>query len=83
LQQFVWIFQKIPELVALCSENFCSQLRRDFHARDRRVFGDVANLIYFDTGLSRERGFELLREGSGLCVSGGKRTHETGKLRLS
>src|SRR5882724_5993098 len=59
LQQFIWILQKVFELVALRSKNSRSQLRRDFRAGYGRIFGDIANLVDLDGGVSSEGGLQL------------------------
>jgi hypothetical protein len=57
LQHFVGIFKEFAELIALCAQRLCGQLRRHLDSGDRGIFRHVADFIHFDTGVSAERGF--------------------------
>jgi hypothetical protein len=62
LQQFVWIFEEIPELVALRAEHFLCQLRRHFDARNGRILRHIADLVDLDARFSRQRRLQLFRQ---------------------
>src|SRR5262249_30725254 len=76
------VFQKILELVALCSENFCRQLRSDFYAGNGRIFGNIADFVHLDAGLTCKRSFQLFRKGCRFCISCRKRANESRELGL-
>jgi hypothetical protein len=83
LQHLVWVFEEILEFVTRRAEHFLRQLRRHLDARDRRIFRNVADFIDLDARLSRQRGFQLFREGRRLRVSAGEGAHKSRELRLS
>jgi hypothetical protein len=82
LQQLVRVFKKISQLVALRSQRLRRQLRGNFNSRHRRIFRHVANFIYLDARLARQRGFQLFRERRRLGISARERAHESRELRL-
>jgi hypothetical protein len=82
LQQLVWVFKKISQLVALRSEYFRSQVGGYLDSCHRGIFLHVANFIYLDARLPRQRGFQLLRQRRRLGISARKRAHESRELRL-
>jgi hypothetical protein len=82
LEELVWVFKKVSQLVALRSQRLRRQLRRHFDSRHGRIFRHVANFIYPDACLARERGFQLFRQRRRLGVPARKRAHESRELCL-
>ncbi len=82
LEQLVRILEEILEFVALCSQDFCCELRRDLYASYRRIFRDVPNLVDLDGRFACKCGLELLSERSWLGITGGKCAHKTRELGL-
>jgi hypothetical protein len=82
LQQLVGILKEIFEFVALRTQHFLRQLRRDLDARHGRIFRHVANLIHLDAGFSRQRGLQLFRQRRRLRISARERAYKPRKLRL-
>jgi len=82
LQELIGVFEEIPELVALGAEGLRSKLRGHLNASHGRIFRDITNLVYLDARFTRQRGFQLLRERGGLCVTAWKRADESGELGL-
>jgi hypothetical protein len=82
LQQLVWVFKKISQLVALRSEYFRSQVGGYLDSCHRGIFLHVANFIYLDARLPRQRGFQLFRQRRRLGIPARKRADESRELRL-
>jgi hypothetical protein len=82
LQELVGIFQEILELVALRSKHFGSELRGHLNSGDRRVFGNVADLIDLDAVFASESGFQLIGEGGRFCIAAGESAYESRELCL-
>ena len=82
LQQLVGIFKEIPELVSACAQRLCGKVRSHFNAGDRRVFGDVANLVDLDAVVACKSRLQLLCERRGLGVAARKGAHKARELRL-
>jgi len=82
LQHLVWVFEELSKFVARRPEYLLRKLRRHLDARYRSIFRDVADFIYLDARISRQRGFQLFREGRRLGVSAGEGAHKSRELRL-
>jgi len=82
LQEFIGIFEKISQLVALRTQSLGGKLGRDLYSGNGRVFRHIANFVYLNGGFSGERAFELLRKRSRFGIAGRKGAYEPGKLRL-
>jgi len=82
LQEFVGVIKKIFEFVALRSENFCSELRCNFYAGNRRIFCDIADFVDLDAGFTGKCGFQLFGKRSGFCISSWKGADKSRKMRL-
>src|SRR5262249_34488502 len=82
LQQAIGIIQEVLELVAMRAQHFGSQIRGNFHACDRRIFGHVANLVHFDCSFAGERNLQLLCKIGLFGTLAGEGSDKSGKLRL-
>ena len=82
MQQAVRIIEQVLEFVAGGAKNFCGKICGGFYSGNRRILGNVTNLIYLDAGLACESGLKLFRQGRWFCVATWKRTNKTRELRL-
>jgi len=82
LQHLVGVFEEVPELVARRTQYFLGKLRRNLNARYRGIFRHITDLVDLDTGISRERGFQLFGKGRWLGVSAGEGAHKSRELGL-
>jgi len=64
LEQFVRIFENIPEFVAARAKRLGGQLRGHLDAGNRPVFRHESNLVDLDARLSRHCGLQLFSEGA-------------------
>jgi hypothetical protein len=82
LQHLVRVFEEVLELIAGRAEHLLRKLRRHFNPRYRGIFRHVADFIYLDARVSRQRRFQLFRERRRLGVSAGEGAHKSRELRL-
>jgi hypothetical protein len=82
LQHLLRIFEKVPIFVALASQCLGDELRANLEARDGTVFRHKPNFVDLDTGLSRQRGLQLFRQGTRLGVPTWERARESRELCL-
>jgi hypothetical protein len=82
LQHFVRVFKEVSEFVTRRAEYFLRKLRRHLDPCHRRIFRNIANFVYLDAGLPRQRGFQLLGKGRRLGVSTWEGAHKSRELRL-
>jgi hypothetical protein len=62
LQQFLRILKDFAEFVSLGTQNFRSQLGRNFYSRHGTVFGNESNFVDADAWVAGHRCLQLFGE---------------------